>query len=240
MSMWYPTSRFGDGLPVREKSETLNRHDWEEQVVSSNMNTTARAIALVLGRFGNWKACKTVEPGISTLAKHSGADESTVKKYLAAMVDQGWLVPAGTGKYNTTIYELAEVFEPVKGILAQKKRKMNPNSTKALRKGPLVPDTRSSSSRYQSTKFPVPPGLVPDTTDKNQEEPELQPEKQPAKVADAPHPVNGAERVALEVEEVSKLEITDHSPNLVGHGTWRKPKRKTTEEEFDEIFEGIA
>lgn len=116
----------------------MNRSDWEAQVFASNMNSNARITALVVGTFGNWKASKTVEPGMTKVSMMTDLSRSTVSGYVEAMVEQGWLNPVGTGEYNTTIYELCEVDAPVVGLLAKKPKKMNPNSTKNLNKGPKM------------------------------------------------------------------------------------------------------
>lgn len=114
----------------------MNRQDWESQVFDSNMNTTARVIALAIGSFGRWSEDKTVEPGIVKLAQMSGTTRDTVSDCMAAMVEQGWLKPKGVGRYNTTIYELCPVVDDTIGILARVKRKMNPKSLAALKQKP--------------------------------------------------------------------------------------------------------
>lgn len=161
----------------------MNRNDWEAQVKASDLNPTARLVALVLGGFGNWTVDKTVEPGESRVAKEAGLDPSTVATYVDAFVEQGWLRPMGKGRYNTTIYELCEPDTPATGVLAKTKRKSNPKSTQNLRKGTpvvpertgnikivgggLVPDTTDFSSRKEDEMFPKESGVVPGTTETN-------------------------------------------------------------------------
>lgn len=157
----------------------LNRHDWEVQTKASDLNPTARLIALVLGAFGNWKEAKTVEPGESRIAKEAGLDPSTVADYMDEFVRQGWLKPVGKGRYNTTIYELCQVDTPATGLLAKTKRKVNRNSVNNLRKGTakVVPDSTENlsgmkvlgSSRtdreLDEVQLPKPQTVVPDTTE---------------------------------------------------------------------------
>lgn len=159
----------------------MNRNDWERQVHESNMNVTARCIALVVGSFGNWTVDKTVEPGATKVAKYAGVTRDTVNEYVSAMVEQGWLKPMGTGQYNTTIYELCEVVADTTGILARTKRKMNPKSTAKLKRGHiglvvdntgnyedsednLVADTRGVVADTSGSQLPIPEGLVADST----------------------------------------------------------------------------
>lgn len=158
----------------------MNRNDWEAQVFASNMNTTARMIAVVVGTFGNWVNDKTVEPGTTKIAAMAGVTRDTVDEYLNAMVEQGWLKPVGTGRYNTTIYELCEVVADTTGILARTKRKMNPRSLAKMNNlvadttdnseavdGNVVADTSGVSCRYQPGKLPKADPVVADSTDSN-------------------------------------------------------------------------
>lgn len=163
----------------------MNRHDWEVQVKASDLNPTARLIALVLGSFGNWKEDKTVEPGEARLAKETGLDPSTVATYMDAFVEQEWIRPVGKGKYNTTIYELCEVSHEATGVLAKKVRKVNRKSRENLRKGNvvvpgttgdykeldknLVPEVTEVSSRSDSVSSRKNREVVPGTTEANQD-----------------------------------------------------------------------
>lgn len=110
----------------------MNRAEWEDQIKASNMNPTARWIATVVGQFGNYKQSQPVEPGVSRVAQDTGYGRDTVDAYMAAMVEQGWLRPLGTGKYNTTIYELCETDSPVTGLLAKKKKKQTESQLQNL------------------------------------------------------------------------------------------------------------
>lgn len=208
----------------------MNRAEWEAQIFASNMNTTARAIALVVGTFGNWTVDKTVEPGTTKIAQMAGVTRDTVDEYLEAMVEQGWLKPVGTGRYNTTIYELCPVVADTTGKLARQKRNMSPASLAKMNnlvvdstdnyevsEQNLVAERSGVSCRKQPGKLPKADPVVADSTgrnlynlDKNLEEP-ITP------VADAP--------VVIEVraDETLPLLIDERADTMNTHLTTTTP-----------------
>lgn len=112
----------------------MNRQDWEAQVFASNMNHTAKLVALVAGSFGNWSMDRTVWPGTSAISRMAGLTRDTTQEYIDAFVEQGWLKEVGK-KSRASEYELCEpIAEPI-GILARTKRKMNPASLAQLKVG---------------------------------------------------------------------------------------------------------
>lgn len=133
----------------------MNRHEWETQIYASNMNTTAKMVALAMGQHGSWVDDRPLQPGLSRVADMCSMTRDTVKDYVDALEEQGYLKNLGRGQFNTTKYAMQPVVADSIGILAKKKRKMNPASTASLKN--LVADTTDN-------QLPIPAPVVADTT----------------------------------------------------------------------------
>lgn len=141
----------------------MNRNDWEKQVYASDLNTTARAVALVVGSFGNWTEERTVWPSTKAIADMAGMTRDTAQKYMDAFVEQGWLElvkvrTKNVKEYRLTTPSVAESF----GILAKVKR------GQGFRQLPNGADSVAESSGSQLPNGEV---VVAESFDTNLKEP---------------------------------------------------------------------
>lgn len=171
------------------KEIEMNRNDWEKQVFSSNLSTTARMVALVAGSFGNWTEDRNVWAGTSVISNMAGLTRDTTQDYLDAFVEQGWLKIVGR-KGRAAEYELCTpVAEPI-GILAKKKRAMNPASLAHLKVGrdKTVADMTGPVADMTGNGLPIRTPEVPGGIGTNLKEPKDMNLKEPkeATVPDGP------------------------------------------------------
>lgn len=195
------------------------RKDWEAQVWDSNLNVTARCIALVVGTFGNYKDDVTLSASVVTIADRAGVSREAATRYIKAFVEQGWLVPVGTGMKNVTIYELGVPVADATGKLAKTKRATSAvqrsnikhqlptvsattatNESDQLSVVPAtssdsVADTNSASCRQQDGQLPTVSIPVADSTDTIKDNNSLEQEEQVSNSADAPLPNSSNSRV---------------------------------------------
>lgn len=140
----------------------MNRKDWEAQVYKSDLNTTARCVALVIGSFGNWQDSRTVWPSTKAIADMAGMHRDTAQKYMDAFVEQGWLVVVKVRPGNIREYELQEAVAYPLGILAKGSRKSNlPNRQASAQDEDhkQLPNRQASSCLTEPEQLPN--GAVP-------------------------------------------------------------------------------
>lgn len=143
----------------------MNRNDWEKQVFASNMNTTARLVAIAIGSHGNWKDEKSVWPSLKAIADMAGINRDTAATYVQAFEDQGWLRYIKTREKNVREYELMPAVADTIGILAKKKRAMSKEqlSNLSTTDSKAVAETTGTSCRNEPEQLPKPQGAVADT-----------------------------------------------------------------------------
>lgn len=86
----------------------MNRAEWEKQIHASDLNPTARLVALVVGSFGNWTEDREIWPSTQTIGEMAGMTRGTVGKYMDAFVEQGWLEHVRNRPGNGRVYKFLE------------------------------------------------------------------------------------------------------------------------------------
>lgn len=141
----------------------MNRNDWEKQVYASELSTTARCIALVVGSFGNWTEERSVWPSTKAIADMAGMHRDTAQKYMDAFVEQGWLKVVKVRPGNIREYELCEADAYPLGTLAKSTRKGNLPNHQATGKDEVsdqMPNHQASSCLVEQEQLPS--GAGPD------------------------------------------------------------------------------
>lgn len=140
----------------------MNRNDWEKQVFNSDLNSTARLVAVVAGSFGNWVDEKNVWPSTKAIADMAGMHRDTAQKYMDAFVEQGWLRVVKVRPGNIREYELCQADAYPLGILAKPTRAGNlPNrqATDLVEPDIQLPNGQASSCLTEQEQLPN--GAVP-------------------------------------------------------------------------------
>lgn len=134
----------------------MNKNNFEEQVWNSSMNQTAKTIALAVATHGDWATGKNIRPSEVRVASMASCTRDTARKYIAALVEQGWLKYIRTHKNNVREYELMEqVAEPI-GILAKQKRRISAKQVSNLKNSSLTEDNQVADTvvNLNSTDIP--------------------------------------------------------------------------------------
>lgn len=132
----------------------MNRNDWEKQVYASDLSTTARCIALVVGSFGNWTEERNVWPSTKAIADMAGMHRDTAQKYMDAFVEQGWLRVVRVRPGNIREYELCKAVAYPLGILSKSKRKGNLPNHQATGMGEQMPNHQATGNDEVSNQLP--------------------------------------------------------------------------------------
>lgn len=164
----------------------MNRNDWEKQVFNSDLNSTARIVAVVAGSFGNWTDDRNVWPSTKAIADMAGMHRDTAQKYMDAFVEQGWLRVVKVRPGNIREYELCQADAYPLGILAKPTRTGNlPNRQATDLSEPDIQLPNHQASSCLTEQEQLPNGAVPvayplgtnlkEPTNKNLEELETTP-----------------------------------------------------------------
>lgn len=103
----------------------MNKSEFDRLVWESNMNQTAKLIALAVAAHGDWDTGLNVKPSKTRIAGMAECTRDTAGKYIDALEEQGWIKHVKTHKNNVKEYELMEqVAEPI-GILAKRTRSIS-------------------------------------------------------------------------------------------------------------------
>lgn len=144
----------------------MNRQEWEAQVHASNMNVTAKCIALVVGSFGNWTDDRSVWPSTTAIADMAGTTRDTAQKYVDAFVEQGWLTFVRTREKNVKEYALSEAVAEPFGILTKPKR-----GNQFTKKDGQLPNQAEPVAESSNNQLPNGAGAVVESLDTNLKEP---------------------------------------------------------------------
>lgn len=85
----------------------MNRYEFEKAVFESKLEAQAKQVLLYMAHRKNWERDTKAWPSTSTIARHTGLSESTVKRRMAVLRDTGWLAPTGGTKgRGVRVYDL--------------------------------------------------------------------------------------------------------------------------------------
>lgn len=85
----------------------MNRYEFEKAVFESKLDAQAKQVLLYMAHRKNWERDTKAWPSTSTIARHTGLSESTVKRRMAVLRDTGWLAPTGGTKgRGVRVYDL--------------------------------------------------------------------------------------------------------------------------------------
>lgn len=85
----------------------MNRYEFEKAAFESKLDAQAKQVLLYMAHRKNWERDTKAWPSTSTIARHTGLSESTVKRRMAVLRDTGWLAPTGATKgRGVRVYDL--------------------------------------------------------------------------------------------------------------------------------------
>lgn len=192
----------------------MNKQDYEQGVLKSSLNQTAKLLLLAFAHHCKQQECKEVWPSNVTVAEMAGCSRDTAKKYTEQLVESGWLVKGSLHPGNVQGYTFGSVAEASIGNLGKRQRNMSAASIGNLKQGAVVEpvsttdlnpvaDTKSPVAESNEVQLPILASPVADTVSARKEEKNYLEKKEKSAASPAPSslPLELDNTVALPLPE---------------------------------------